>query len=52
MRVNQATNEANTGNKKGVALSLLPKKFTLKLTTGIKTTPAEFADAIAMVDRR
>ena len=52
MRVNQATNEANTKNRKGKTLSLLPKKFTLKLRTEIKTTPAEFSDALSEVDQR
>lgn len=47
MQVNSAYMESLAKLSKGLESTPLPKKFALKLTAEIETTPAEFADALA-----
>lgn len=47
MSVKSAYREALAKMGKGLESTPLPKKFALKLTAEMETTPAEFADALA-----
>lgn len=47
MQLKSAYKQALANMAKGLESTPLPKKFALKLTAEMETTPAEFADALA-----